>query len=35
MARSVQLVRQDAYCPTIPEIRTVDSQSDSRILLQL
>ena len=38
MARTVQLLRHDAYCPLLncpikAEIRAVDSQSDLRILL--
>ena len=37
MARTVQFLRHEGYCPfTFPisaEIRTVDSQSDLRILL--
>ena len=33
MARTVQLLRHDAYCPIKAEIRAVDSQSDLRILL--
>ena len=28
MARTVQLLRHDAYCPIKAEIRAVDSQSD-------
>ena len=39
MARIVQLLRYDVYCPfTLPisaEIRKADSQSDLRILLNL
>ena len=33
MACTVQLLRNDAYCPIKVEIRAVDSQSDLRILL--
>ena len=33
MARTVQLLRNDAYCPINAKIRAVDSQSDLRILL--
>ena len=33
VARTVQLLRHDAYCPIKAEIRGVDSQSDLRILL--
>ena len=33
MARTVQLVRHDEYCPIKAESRAVDSQSDLRILL--
>ena len=33
MARTVQLLRHDAYCPIKAEIKAVDSQSDLRILL--
>ena len=33
MARNVQLLRHDVYCPIKVEIRAVDSQSDLRILL--
>ena len=33
LARTVQLLRHDAYCPIKAEIRAVDSQSDLRILL--
>ena len=33
MARTVQLLRNDAYCPIKVEISAVDSQSDLRILL--
>ena len=33
MARTVQLLRHDAYCPIKAEIRAVDSQSDLRIFL--
>ena len=35
MARYVQLLRHDAYCTISAEIRTVDSQSDLRFLLEL
>ena len=31
MARTVQLLRHDAYCPISAEIGTIDSQSDLRI----
>ena len=33
MARTVQLLRHDAYCPIKAEIRAVENQSDLRILL--
>ena len=33
MARTVQLLRHDAYCPIKAEIRAVENQSDWRILL--
>ena len=33
IACTVQLLRQDAYYPISAETRTVDSQSDVRILL--
>ena len=33
MACTVQLLKHDEYCPIGAEIRTVDSQSDLRILL--
>ena len=33
MARTVQSLRHDAYCPITVEIRAFDSQSDLRILL--
>ena len=33
MARTVHLLRHDAYCPIKAEIRAVDSQSDLTILL--
>ena len=34
MARTIQLLlRHDAHCPIKAEIRTVDGQSDLRILL--
>ena len=33
MARTVQLLRNDAYCPIKAEIRVVDSQSGLTILL--
>ena len=31
MARTVQLLRHDAYCPIKAEIRAVENQSDLRI----
>ena len=33
MARTVQLLRHDMYCPIKAEIRAVDNQADLRILL--
>ena len=33
MTRTVQLLRNDAYCPINAKIRAVDGQSDLRILL--
>ena len=35
MARTVQLLRQDMYCPIKAEIRAVDTQSDLTILLYI
>ena len=35
MAHTVQLLRQDMYCPIKAEIRTVDTQSDLTILLYI